>query len=268
MTLKGGNNQACAACKYQRRKCTSTCPLAPYFPPDQHKMFQNVHKLFGVKKIQKLLKLLHPSQHNEAMSSIIYQANIRERSPVYGCVEVIQHLRNQIRQCEEELYAVHSMLNTYRHQHDHQQISTNVVSFTDINSASQLQLGMGPPSNIIPSFYNQNTAVLQQHYNSENVVPLSQNHSYSSSSSPYHSSYLDVKEPLLNSMWIQHPGIHDNTNSENENAIPIQSELVITSESPAFQENAFQDYNDMHPYFDTIDDRQSYIDSKVAYDSR
>ncbi|KAK9278208.1 hypothetical protein L1049_027769 [Liquidambar formosana] len=35
----------------------------------------------------------------------------------------------------------------------------------------------------------------------------------------------------------------------------------------AFQQGAAQDYDEIHPFFDTIDDRQSYIDSKEAYES-
>ncbi|GFZ03659.1 LOB domain-containing protein 27 [Actinidia rufa] len=105
MTLKGGTSQACAACKYQRRRCSSECPLAPYFPPDQPKMFQNAHKLFGVSNILKILKQLNTVQKMEAMRSIIYQANIRDRFPVHGCCWVMSQLQYQIQQAEEELYA-------------------------------------------------------------------------------------------------------------------------------------------------------------------
>ncbi|KNA23436.1 hypothetical protein SOVF_024820 [Spinacia oleracea] len=205
------------------------------------------------------------------MSSIIYQANVRDRFPVFGCVEVIQLLKNQIHQCEQELLSVHSILNLYRNQHEQQQpVSSNGVPFTDFNAASQLQLGMAPPINNDLSCYPLNTLVHEQQYNSDNMVPVSQNHSYSSSSSPYNSGYFDVKETVLNSMWIQQQGGDDNNNSsdnDNGNVMPIQSQLVVTSESTANQQDAFQDYNDMHPYFDTVDDRQSYIDSKETYDS-
>ncbi|KAK9669311.1 hypothetical protein RND81_13G122800 [Saponaria officinalis] len=260
MTLKGGTSQACAACKYQRRKCTPECPLAPYFPPDQPKMFQNVHKLFGVKKIQKLLAVLHPSHQNEAMSSIIYEANVRDRFPVTGSLGVIHRLQNEIRKFEEELYAVHSMLAAYRQQ----QIPSDVPLLAEIDSASQLQLGMAPPSKEDePAFCLHDPPVSEEH-NSENVIPVTQDYSFSGSNSPYNSNYLDTKV-LLNSMWIQNPGNTDKNNSENDHAVPIQSQLIMSQE-PGTEQEDFQKYEEMRHYFDTIDDRQSYITTSLDYD--
>ncbi|XP_021761753.1 LOB domain-containing protein 27-like [Chenopodium quinoa] len=244
MTLKGGTNQACAACKYQRRKCAPTCVLAPYFPADQHKMFLNVHKLFGVMKIQKLLHVLPPSTHGEAMASIIHHADIRDRYPVHGCLGVIHALLNQIWQCQAELFDVQSMLKVFRQQHEQQQqVPSDGVPKEDFNGASQLQMEMA------------------------NMVPVSQSHSYSSSSSPCNPTYLDVKVTSVNSLWNQQGEGNDSNNSENEKIMPAQSKMVVTPEPLAVQKESFQNY-DMHPYFDTIDDRQSYVDTKDAYESR
>ncbi|KAK9278773.1 hypothetical protein L1049_028351 [Liquidambar formosana] len=137
MTLKGGTSQACAACKYQRRKCSSECLLAPYFPPDQPEMFQNAHRLFGVSNILKILKQLDPSQKPVAMQSIICQANIRSRFPVHGCWGVICQLYYQMRQTEEELHAVRTQLALYKQQE---------ISSMSTDSPSQLQLGMALPN--------------------------------------------------------------------------------------------------------------------------
>ncbi|RDY05418.1 LOB domain-containing protein 27, partial [Mucuna pruriens] len=73
----------CAACKHQRRKCTSECLLAPYFPADQPKVFFNFHKLFGVNNIVKILKMLEPIQKKIAMDSIIIQTNYRDKYPLH-----------------------------------------------------------------------------------------------------------------------------------------------------------------------------------------
>ncbi|OAY30976.1 LOB domain-containing protein 27 [Manihot esculenta] len=256
MTLKGGTSQACAACKYQRRKCSSECPLAPYFPPDQPQLFQNAHKLFGVKKITKLLENLEASQREEAMRSVIYQANVRDRFPVHGCWGIICQLHYQIRQAEEELHAVHAQLEMYR-QHQHHQIS----SLTD-DVPSQLQLGMAPPSNAL-SLFGHNAP---QPYNS---LPLSQQHSYSNSSNAgYSSGYLDSKEHLGNSLWAQQPYASTNNNNNNNNINPMAIQSHFVSSQPlAIQQEVVQDYDEIHPFFDTIDDRQSYIDSKEAYES-
>ncbi|CAA2980409.1 LOB domain-containing 27-like [Olea europaea subsp. europaea] len=121
MNLKSGTEEACAACKYQRRRCTSDCSLAPYFPADQPKVFQNAHKLFGVKNTLKILKQLDPTQRVIAMKSIKYQANMRDRFPVYGCLAEIQLLYCQIQAGEEELLAVLAQLAFYRQNHQEQQ---------------------------------------------------------------------------------------------------------------------------------------------------
>ncbi|TXG50403.1 hypothetical protein EZV62_022927 [Acer yangbiense] len=250
MTLKGGTSQACAACKYQRRRCSSECPLKPYFPPDQPKMFQNAHKLFGVCNILKILKNLDADQKTEAMRSIIHQANIRDQYPVHGCMGVIKKLRDQIWFAEEELHAVLLQLDMYR-QHYQQQISS---SLPDDVVPSQLELGMAPPNNALSLF---NHSPQQQPYNAAALQPIAQQHSYSNNS--YSSTYIDSKDNISNSMWIQYPYATNNNN----NSMAIQSQLVS-----GIQQEVVHDYDELHPFFDTIDDRQSYIDSKEAYESR
>ncbi|KAJ6760578.1 LOB DOMAIN-CONTAINING PROTEIN 4-RELATED [Salix purpurea] len=234
MTLKGGTSQACASCKYQRRKCSSECPLAPYFPPDQPKMFQNAHKLFGVRKILKILENLESHQQEEAMRSIIYQANIRDRFPVHGCWGIICKLHFQIRQVEEELHAVLAHLEMYRQQ----QIAALTKDVT-----SQLELGMAPPQPC-----------------------LAQQYSYSiiGSNIGYSSNYLDSNDNVGNSLWGQHPYA---TNYDT-NSMPIIQSQLVASQQLASQQEEVQNYDEMHPFFDTIDDRQSYIETKEPYESR
>ncbi|CAN4079327.1 unnamed protein product [Withania somnifera] len=71
MTVKKGTSRvSCAACKYQRRKCTPQCVLASYFPANQPKKFQNVHRLFGVRNVVKILEQLEDEdQKADAMKS-------------------------------------------------------------------------------------------------------------------------------------------------------------------------------------------------------
>ncbi|PSS07863.1 LOB domain-containing protein [Actinidia chinensis var. chinensis] len=214
MTLKGGTSQACAACKYQRRRCSPECPLAPYFPPDQPKMFQNAHKLFGVSNILKILKQLNTVQKMEAMRSIIYQANIRDRFPVHGCCWVMSQLQYQIQQAEEELYAVLAQIAFFQQQKQQQQ-QQEINNNNNVNdSASQLQA---------LSLFHQEAPVNAD----ASALPIAS--SYPNVAAAYSSGYPDHKDNLVNSFW---------------------------------------EYDEMHPFFDTIDDRQSYIDSKEAYDSR
>ncbi|KAL2474232.1 LOB domain-containing protein 27 [Abeliophyllum distichum] len=254
MTLKGGTGQACAACKYQRRRCASDCPLAPFFPADQPKMFQNAHKLFGVSNILKILKQLDPSQKVIAMKSIKYQANMRDKYPVYGCLVEIQQLSYQIQMAEEELQAILAQLAYYRQRHQQQEIS----SASD--SLSQLQLGMGPPGNALTLLHQDNPT-----YDVMTALPIVPHATYSNHGNPgYNTEYLEAKENnVVDSLWIQQP--YSNSNNDN-NSMVMQSQLSMAQPLSVQQETA-QDYDEIYPFFDTIDDRQSYIDSKEVYES-
>ncbi|KAF8388811.1 hypothetical protein HHK36_025491 [Tetracentron sinense] len=106
--------QACAACKYQRRKCAPDCILAPYFPPDHQRQFLNAHKLFGVSNILKILRNLHPLEKDEAMRTMIYQADARAIDPVGGCHRIIRELQCQIEHDQAELDLVLHQLAVFR----------------------------------------------------------------------------------------------------------------------------------------------------------
>ncbi|XP_049376107.1 LOB domain-containing protein 22-like [Solanum stenotomum] len=100
----GGNgSQACAACKYQRRRCAPDCLLAPYFPVERNKEFLNAHKLFGVSNLLKLLRNVEPFQRDNAMKALIFEANIRAGDPVGGCYRIIMNLQRLINLYETEL---------------------------------------------------------------------------------------------------------------------------------------------------------------------
>ncbi|XP_050379228.1 LOB domain-containing protein 27-like [Argentina anserina] len=274
MTLKGATSQACAACKYQRRKCTPECPLAPYFPPDQPKMFQNAHKLFGVCNILKILKSVQPCRQFMTMKTIIYQANIRDKFPVYGCWEVIWQLQYQIMVAEQELQNVHKQLGMYRQHHYQQQ---QQISAMPDYVTSQLELGMAPPNN------NNNTISLFNHstpqaYDNNNAIPHAspvtqqQQQPYSNKSDDaYTSAYdIDSKQNFTaeNVLWEHyHFTTNDSSINENsDNAETVQTQFCV-SQTVAFESGDAQDYDELHPFFDTIDDRQSYVDSKEAYES-
>uniref|UniRef100_A0A803LD89 LOB domain-containing protein n=1 Tax=Chenopodium quinoa TaxID=63459 RepID=A0A803LD89_CHEQI len=114
--------QACAACKYQRRKCASDCALAPYFPHDRQRQFLNAHKLFGVSNITKIIRNLNPPDKDIAMRTIIYQSDARAKDPVGGCYRIIRDLHHQIAYCKAELDLVLQQLDLckaqlYQQQH-------------------------------------------------------------------------------------------------------------------------------------------------------
>ncbi|KAL2941386.1 Protein ASYMMETRIC LEAVES 2 [Bienertia sinuspersici] len=112
--MASSSNSPCAACKFLRRKCQPECVFAPYFPPDQPQKFANVHKVFGASNVTKLLNELHPHQREDAVNSLAYEADMRLRDPVYGCVGVISLLQHQLRQLQVDLSCARSELSKYQ----------------------------------------------------------------------------------------------------------------------------------------------------------
>ncbi|XP_027167857.1 LOB domain-containing protein 22 [Coffea eugenioides] len=102
--------QACAACKYQRRKCAPDCILAPYFPHDRQRQFLNAHKLFGVSNITKIIRILDQPEKDAAMRTIIFQSDVRASDPVGGCYRIIRQLQRQIEYTKLELdFVLHQL---------------------------------------------------------------------------------------------------------------------------------------------------------------
>ncbi|KAL6909984.1 hypothetical protein ACP4OV_001242 [Aristida adscensionis] len=99
----GGAGSPCAACKFLRRKCQPDCVFAPYFPPDQPQKFVHVHRVFGASNVTKILNDLHPSQREDAVNSLAFEADSRLRDPVYGCVGIIVILQHRLRLAQQEL---------------------------------------------------------------------------------------------------------------------------------------------------------------------
>ncbi|KAL5580070.1 hypothetical protein UlMin_015463 [Ulmus minor] len=147
--MASSSNSPCAACKFLRRKCQPECVFAPYFPPDQPQKFANVHKVFGASNVTKLLNELHPHQREDAVNSLAYEADMRLRDPVYGCVGVISLLQHQLRQLQVDLSCAKSELSKYQnlgitghgliaaaaaaastanHHHTHQNLGINLIS--------------------------------------------------------------------------------------------------------------------------------------------
>ncbi|CAI9088813.1 OLC1v1023250C1 [Oldenlandia corymbosa var. corymbosa] len=103
---------ACAACKYQRRRCRPDCPLARHFPADAKKPFSNVHRFFGLKKVLKVVKNNTKTnrERENTIKCMIIEANIRANDPVGGCHRIIVGLEKQIQLCKMELDHVNQLL--------------------------------------------------------------------------------------------------------------------------------------------------------------
>ncbi|XP_057793304.1 LOB domain-containing protein 25-like [Salvia miltiorrhiza] len=78
----------CASCKFLRLRCLSGCIFAAYFPAEEPTKFVNVHKIFGVSNVSKLLNEIPPHQREDTVKSLAYEAEARLKDPVYGsCFE-------------------------------------------------------------------------------------------------------------------------------------------------------------------------------------
>ncbi|KAH0468561.1 hypothetical protein IEQ34_003594 [Dendrobium chrysotoxum] len=142
-------SSACAACKYQRRRCTPDCTLAPHFPANNPRQFLNVHRLFGVSNILKILKTVDPHLHKEAMASIIFQSNARARDPVGGCYGIILELQHQHELLASELQYVVNQIATYRAQIEN---AANMIGSDEAIYA--------PPAAVVDAY--ENMAIMQQ----------------------------------------------------------------------------------------------------------
>ncbi|KAF2612741.1 hypothetical protein F2Q70_00012491 [Brassica cretica] len=289
MTLKGGTSGACAACKYQRRRCAADCPLAPYFPAEQPKLFQNVHRLFGVRSIVKILENLDEVQRPEAMKSIIFQSYVRDRNPVHGCLGITQQLQYMIWVAEEELKAVNSQLQLYRSGQNHpnpHNMMIHEIGEKQEDLTSQLDLGMGLPvnnnnqgNNTIP-FFSPVSETQQQQPHMSYCSDQVNNHDYN----PIPDSCKEVLNNHNTSLaWGQNqfPYNHHNygfinqnehcSETKNNNSVmAIQSQLVNLQMASNQQEEEVDDqnYDEIHQFLEIIDESQSFTETKEVYASR
>ncbi|CAN6444202.1 unnamed protein product [Victoria cruziana] len=98
--MNGGGypQQACAACKHQRRKCTPDCPLAPFFPAEKTSIFLAVQKVFGVSNVVKMIRELDTYEKRRlAVDSLCWEAQWRIMDPVEGCFGEVKRLKAELR---------------------------------------------------------------------------------------------------------------------------------------------------------------------------
>ncbi|KDP21680.1 hypothetical protein JCGZ_03351 [Jatropha curcas] len=105
----------CAACKLLRRRCAQECPFSPYFSPHEPQKFASVHKVFGASNVSKMLMEVPESQRADAANSLVYEANVRLRDPVYGCMGAISALQQQVQSLQAELNAIRAEILKYKY---------------------------------------------------------------------------------------------------------------------------------------------------------
>ncbi|KEH35575.1 LOB domain-containing protein 15 isoform X2 [Medicago truncatula] len=103
----------CAACKLLRRRCAQECPFSPYFSPHEPQKFASVHKVFGASNVSKMLMVAECSRA-DAANSLVYEANVRLRDPVYGCMGAISALQQQVQSLQAELNLLRGEILKYK----------------------------------------------------------------------------------------------------------------------------------------------------------
>ncbi|CAN0901737.1 LOB domain-containing protein 13 [Linum grandiflorum] len=121
----------CAACKLLRRRCAEECPFSPYFSPHEPHKFAAVHKVFGASNVSKMLLEVPESQRADAANSLVYEANLRLRDPVYGCMGAISALQQQIQSLQAEVNAVRSEILKYKYR----EATTSLLSSASLISS-------------------------------------------------------------------------------------------------------------------------------------
>ncbi|XP_062092420.1 LOB domain-containing protein 15 [Humulus lupulus] len=130
----------CAACKLLRRRCAQECPFSPYFSPHEPHKFASVHKVFGASNVSKMLMEVPESQRADAANSLVYEANVRLRDPVYGCMGAISALQQQVQSLQAELNAVRAEILRYKYREATTTTNNNNNNNSIINPSSSSSL--------------------------------------------------------------------------------------------------------------------------------
>ncbi|KAG1346357.1 LOB domain-containing protein 11-like [Cocos nucifera] len=239
--------QACAACKYQRRKCNPDCTLAPYFPADQQRQFLNAHRLFGVSNIIKIIRDLDPIQRAEAMRSIIFQSNARAHDPVGGCYRIILELERQLEHDSAELALVLRQLAICRAQAQAAlspgapdiTINPNLILSTGDDTGSDAIYGSHQSSLLLPMQQQQQQQQPQQqqyydyfYYDGGGDNPTNDHHNNNNHS-------------MTNSNSINNNNHHNYNNAGVEMEVPTSSMLSLHPQQCRVDEEAVKPLVDM-----------------------
>ncbi|XP_040993839.1 LOB domain-containing protein 13-like [Juglans microcarpa x Juglans regia] len=143
----------CAACKLLRRRCTEECPFSPYFSPHEPQKFAAVHKVFGASNVSKMLMEVPESQRADAANSLVYEANLRLRDPIHGCMGAISALQQQIQSLQGELNEVRTLM--MRHKFREvigNNISSSTTAAADLVSSRvpAVSIASAPPPQTLP----------------------------------------------------------------------------------------------------------------------
>ncbi|XP_077229713.1 LOB domain-containing protein 24-like [Tasmannia lanceolata] len=155
----------CAACRALRRRCKVNCLLAPYFPSHEYDNFARVHKLFGASNVIKMLQMVDEARREDAVKSMVYEAEARLRDPIYGCAGAIFCLQKNVEELQAELELTRAQILESQLQIDQLlKVQMDVCSlnqFTPINDINSYRLDLFQDGNTIEHDPDANLADLK-----------------------------------------------------------------------------------------------------------
>ncbi|KAL0900410.1 hypothetical protein Bca101_084371 [Brassica carinata] len=104
------SSSSCAACKLLKRRCTPTCIFAPHFRSSDQITFAKVHKVFGASNVSKILSEVPEEQRQETVNSLAYEADVRLKDPVYGCIGAIASLQKKMLELQHDIAVARNRL--------------------------------------------------------------------------------------------------------------------------------------------------------------
>ncbi|PIN22464.1 hypothetical protein CDL12_04830 [Handroanthus impetiginosus] len=107
------SSSSCAACKFLKRRCSPDCQFRPYFRSDEYDKFAKVHKVFGASNVIKILNQVPEDQRPAAVNSLVYEAEVRLRDPIYGCIGAIASLQHKMVKLQHDLILARARLASY-----------------------------------------------------------------------------------------------------------------------------------------------------------
>ncbi|XP_051143865.1 LOB domain-containing protein 21-like [Andrographis paniculata] len=109
--MKKQEGRSCAACKFLKRRCIrGECVFAPYFGADEPNKFAKVHKVFGASNVTKILTDVPHDRRQDAVNSLVYEADLRLHDPVYGCIGAIASLHHTMLHLQNDLLLAQARL--------------------------------------------------------------------------------------------------------------------------------------------------------------
>ncbi|KAH0689474.1 hypothetical protein KY289_016832 [Solanum tuberosum] len=156
------SSSSCAACKFLKRRCTTTCQFAPYFRSDEPKKFANVHKVFGASNVIKILNEVPQDQREDTVNSLVYEAEVRLRDPVYGCIGAIASLQRKMVELQHDLMVTKAHLAYYEAKPSSTTSNCSLLDYDPLNVNINTPSFFADTSGGFLDSFSQNTFVMDQ----------------------------------------------------------------------------------------------------------